>query len=203
MSDRVFSLGHSDLQMDRFIHLLIAAGATAVADVRSVPGSGRSPWFSGHNLSDELEAAGLEYRFLGNELGGRPKSPALYRNGVADYVAMAKTASFAIGIKRILVGLNDHRIALLCSEKDPLHCHRCLLVARALAAHNVDTCHLNHNGGSETQQEVEERLLREEGMLRDEAVPWSYRLQTAYEARRRRFAYSPGPLGERRMGAAR
>jgi uncharacterized protein (DUF488 family) len=180
-----------------------AAGVTAVADVRSTPWSGRSPWFNQDAFAGELEAVGMEYRFLGQELGGRPRSPVLYRNGTADYTAMAKEPKFIVGLQRVISDSQDHDIALLCSERDPLHCHRCLLVSRALAKHDIDTLHLDHLGGAETQREVEERLLREEGMWNDDAMPLNYRLETAYEKRRQRVAFSPSGIGEQRVGVRR
>lgn len=196
----LFSLGHSDLPINRFVSLLQGAGVTAIADVRTSPWSRRSPWFNQNSLSEELGLSDIEYRFLGDELGGRPRSPVLYRNGVADYAAMAKEPQFAIGIRRIVSGLREHSIALVCSEKDPLHCHRCLLVSRELSGRGVSTVHLDHFGGHETQQEVETRLLVEEGMFHHDDMPLAYRLTQAYEVRRRRVAFSPPGMSQPQSG---
>jgi len=72
-------------------------------------------------------------RPLPKELGGRPTEQSFYRDGVADYEKMAKATDFGKGLARIVEGAKKHRIAIMCSEQDPLDCHRCLLVARALA----------------------------------------------------------------------
>ena len=192
MPKRVFSIGHSVLGIDRFLSLLFEAGITAVADVRTSPRSSRAPWYNREQLENELAQNGIEYRFLGKELGGRPSSHALYRDGVADYRAMSRTTEFNNGIKRVLTGAREHVIAMLCSERDPLHCHRCLLVARALTAGGVEVIHIGHDGSLETQNEAELRLLREEGMEADTGLSLEYRLDRAYDVRNRRVAYSIG-----------
>jgi hypothetical protein len=80
--------------------------------------------------------AGIEmgYVFFGDELGGRPRDPSLYCDGVADYEAMAQRPGFRADLDRLLAMAGQRRLCLMCSERDPLDCHRCLLVARALAA---------------------------------------------------------------------
>lgn len=191
MPNEIFSLGHSSLEFQRFLQLLTAAGVTAVADVRSSPYSGRFPWFSQREMKRSLKDGGVAYAFLGNELGGRPTAPELYRGSVADYEAMAKTDIFKSGIERLIEGKAKHRIAMVCSERDPLHCHRCLLVGRHLSKLNVQVTHLNFEGGRETQDEVEDRLLREEKLFADDLLKSpSDRLSEAYYKRSRQVAYA-------------
>lgn len=156
----VFTVGHSDLELETFLGLLLTAGVDAIADVRSSPYSGRAPWFSKDALKPVLSARGVRYVFLGKELGGRPQSSSLYAAGVANYAAVSATPEFLVGIERVLKGAETHRIALMCSERDPLQCHRFLLVAKHLAKLGVDLQHLSPKG-VETQQEAEARLLRE------------------------------------------
>src|SRR5262245_50126507 len=88
------SVGHSSLPADEFVALLKLHGVTMVADVRSVPFSRRFPWFSSRALADRLQSKGISYMMVGDALGGRPTSPALYSDGVADYEAMARTADY-------------------------------------------------------------------------------------------------------------
>jgi uncharacterized protein (DUF488 family) len=90
----LLTIGHSNLTADRFVALLKDAGVTAVADVRSVPFSRWCPWFSGKALAARLAGEPIAYIALGDALGGRPRDPRLYRDGVADYEAMAATATF-------------------------------------------------------------------------------------------------------------
>lgn len=191
MPNEIFSLGHSSLAFPRFLDLLQNAQVTAVADVRTSPFSRRFPWFSQREMKEGLKGAGIAYAFLGKELGGRPTSPQLYRGSVADYCAMSKTDLFNSGIDRVLHGSKAHRIAMVCSERDPLHCHRCLLVGRKLADLDISVTHLNFEGGRETQSQVEDRLLREEKLFASDLLKsHSDRLAEAYLKRSRQVAYT-------------
>lgn len=191
MPNEILSLGHSSLEFPRFLELLKNAQVTAVADVRSSPYSGRFPWFSQKEMKGALKEGGLSYAFLGKELGGRPTSPELYRGRVADYDAMARTSLFHTGLERLLNGSQTHRIAMVCSERDPLHCHRCLLVGRQLAQKHVEVTHLNFEGGRETQDQIEDRLLREERLFADDLLKsHAERLAEAYLKRSRQVAYA-------------
>ena len=128
----LLTIGHSNLPADRFIALLKDAGVSAIVDVRSVPFSRWCPWFSSKALAARLAANGMAYVALGDALGGRPRDPTLYCDGIADYEAMAKQPEFRAGLDRVVDETVRHRVCLLCSERDPLDCHRCLLVGRAL-----------------------------------------------------------------------
>lgn len=194
MAADIFSLGHSTLPLEHFVELLTNVGVTAVADVRSVPFSSRAPWFRQREFKAGLRRAGIAYAFLGDELGGRPKTPDLFRAGIADYIAMAETAALKSGLERLQKGSEKHRIAMVCAERDPLHCHRCLLIGRQLALRNVEVRHLHPNGPEETQRQAEERLLREENLAVDDLLwPWAERLREAYGRRNRQVAYSVSP----------
>lgn len=187
----LLTVGHSNHTLDGFRRLLGGAGVTAVADVRSSPFSRHLPHFNRTEIKDSLRQTGIDYRFFGKELGGRPSDPSLYDAGTANYEAMARTESFQEGIRKVLDGARKHRLALMCSEHDPLDCHRCLLVGRALAEKGASVTHLLSNGLTQTQQYIEQRLLklaRRENA--DFFVPSAERLTTAYQERSRRVAYS-------------
>src|SRR5262245_39809379 len=116
----LLTIGHSNLTADRFAALLEHTGVTAVADVRSVPFSRWCPWFSGKALAERLAREAIAYVALGDTLGGRPRDPRLYRDGVADYEAMAARAEFAAGLERVVDAMARHRVCLLCAEREPL-----------------------------------------------------------------------------------
>jgi uncharacterized protein (DUF488 family) len=186
----LFSIGHSNIPADRFIGLLRAAGVNAVADVRSTPASRRFPWFSGGNLAARLQQEGMFYFAFGDALGGRPRDPKLYRDGIADYEAMARREEFRAGIDRLLEAAARHRICLMCAEREPLDCHRCLLVARALAARGRVVGHILHDGTIEPHAVTEQRLLSEIGADADLfTTGQNDRLAAAYCRRVRAVAY--------------
>ena len=177
----VFTIGHSTHSYEHFLSLLRASGITAVADVRTTPFSRHFPHFNEATLRSELKLDGISYVFLGKELGGRPSGRSFYCNGVADYEKMAKTEAFAGGIKRIIDGATKFRIALMCSEHEPLDCHRCLLVGRALSKERVRLLHILGENSSISHEAVEEKLLHLAGRSGDDLLMTaSERLSAAY-----------------------
>lgn len=190
MSRELFTIGHSLLTLDHFISLLKRADIGVIADVRSSPHSGRAPWFSQQELKVALKQHSIKYVFLGRELGGRPSSERLFTNGVADYGAMSRTSEFAEGIGRIVHGVEAHRIALMCSERDPLECHRFLLVSKHLSSLGMQIVHLKSDGGRETQAEAEMRLMKEERLGDDLFAARASQLANAYQKRSASAAYS-------------
>jgi uncharacterized protein (DUF488 family) len=155
----LFTIGHSNLPADRFAALLAGVGANALVDVRSVPFSRRFPWFSGKPLAERLAGDGIAYKPMGDALGGRPSDPALYCEGVADYEAMAARPAFRAGLDQVTAEMRRHRVCLMCAEREPLDCHRCLLVGRALAQRGIAIGHVLVDGTIEPQAATEERLL--------------------------------------------
>src|SRR5581483_10626219 len=155
----LFSIGHSNIPADRFVALLRDSGVTAVADVRSAPYSRFFPWFSRKPLETRLAAEGISYLSFGDSLGGRPRDPSLYRDGVADYEAMARTFEFHDGLDSLRDAIGKHRVCLMCAEREPLDCHRCLLVARALGERGLATGHILHDGTIEPHAATEQRMV--------------------------------------------
>jgi uncharacterized protein (DUF488 family) len=170
--------------------MLEKAGVTAIADVRSSPFSRRAPHFSRDEFRATLKERGIKYVFLGKELGGRPRASSLYCDGVADYEKMAEEPAFLKGIERVMSGAKEHAIALMCSEHNPLDCHRCLLVGRVLAARMVSLGHILNNGKIAEQEEIEEKLLGLSGdSTADMFSSREDRLAKAYKTRAKNVAY--------------
>ena len=155
----VLTIGHSNHAWPTFSALLAAHAVDALADVRSVPFSRYNPQFSRRALEKCLAPLGVAYVFMGDVLGGRPDDPACYRDGRVCYDRVAETAGFRRGIQRVRSSAADCRQALMCAEKDPLDCHRTLLVARALDALGVPVVHILADGGTETHSQAMDRLL--------------------------------------------
>jgi uncharacterized protein (DUF488 family) len=190
MSFDLFSIGHSNIPAERFIGLLRHAGVNAIVDVRSTPFSRRFPWFSGKNLAATLTQHGMTYLAYGDALGGRPRDTALYRDGVADYEAMARQPDFQMGLDRLLADAARSRVCLMCAEREPLDCHRCLLVARSLAVRGLTIGHILHDGTVEPQAATEQRLLALTGASDDLFVTGQgERLAAAYRRRARAVAF--------------
>ena len=183
----VFTVGHSNFDWSTFQRLLDQAEVGVILDVRSNPAS-RLPHFNRTALKERLNAAGVGYVFLGLELGGRPRS-----GGVPDYERMAASQLFAEGIARIEEMAARTRPALMCSEHEPLCCHRCLLVGRRLVERGVNVAHILRDGTIEPNGITEDRLLAitsqpEADLLasRAERLAAAYRVQGLRIARARR-----------------
>jgi uncharacterized protein (DUF488 family) len=184
------TIGHSRHSWERFTALLDGAGVEAIADIRSTPRSRFSPHFNKDTMREALAARGVAYMFLGKELGGRPQSPALYTDGVADYEKMAASPEFRLGLDRLIEAAARRSVAAMCSEADPLECHRCLLVGRALAGQGADVRHILASGKIVTHAEVEDRLLSLENLAEDLlASSREQRLAEAYRSRSRKAGY--------------
>ncbi len=200
----VFTIGHSTNTYEYFVSLLRQSGITAVADVRSAPYSRNFPQFNSDTLKDELRFDGIAYSFLGNELGGRPKKRSLYFNGTADYERMADTSEFEQGLVRVTEGAKRYRIVLMCSEHDPLDCHRCLLVGRALIERGINVRHILANSKIIEHAEIEKRLLEISHLdINDIFMDRKERLAAAYRQRALKVAFSKPTVETKTLTARR
>ena len=202
-STTIFTIGHSTLPYERFLALLRSAGISAIADIRTSPFSRHFPQFNKDSLREELRLDGIAYSYLGKELGGRPRDSQYYSDGVADYERMAMAPEFQLGLDRVAEGARNYRIALMCSEHDPLDCHRCLLVGRALTEQGTTINHILADGRIAPQTDIEARLLRISGREGDDLfAPREERLSAAYRERARRVAFAERPLNSSESTAA-
>src|SRR5262245_40909512 len=160
MQRAVHTVGHSNHPLPRFLDLLRQHSVSSLLDVRSTPWSRRHPHFSRRALEAALLDHGIEYAFLGEELGARPSDPACYRDGRVSYARLAATDAFRAGLDRALGLLEGRRAALLCAESEPLACHRAILVSRHLAGRGVAIRHILADGAIESHEASERRLLR-------------------------------------------
>lgn len=198
MTEAVFTIGHSTQSVERFISLLKKHGITAVGDVRSKPYSRMNPQFNREELKGSLRDADIRYVFLGKELGARSDDKSCYCNGQVQYDLLSRTELFKEGIKRIKEGSNEFRIALMCAEKEPLDCHRTILVARELVESGTQVLHILYDGKVEEHQAAIERLVSvlripNTDMFREKASV----IRDAYEKRGKEIAYREDTPGGR------
>jgi uncharacterized protein (DUF488 family) len=190
----LLTIGHSNLPAERFVALLQKAGVNVVADVRSVPASRHCPWFAKTNLAARLAEAGIGYSAMGDTLGGRPSDERFYRDGIADYEAMAMQREFQVGLDRVQEAAKRSLVCLMCAEREPLDCHRCLLVARALAERGLTVGHILYDGMIEPHAATGQRLLALAAENCDLfAAGQDGRLAAAYRSRSRAVAFRQKP----------
>jgi uncharacterized protein (DUF488 family) len=186
MTSVIHTIGHSNRKLDEFLALVVEYRITAVADVRSQPYSRVNPQFNREPLAKFLAQKGIAYRFLGRELGARTTDTDCYVNGRVQYERLGRTQLFQEGLTRIANGTQEHRIALLCAEKEPLACHRSILVARHLVRRGFRVVHIVDAKISEDHDASIQRLLSNLGMgsmsmfeTKDELIELAYERQSA------------------------
>lgn len=193
MQEMLFTIGHSTHPLDHFITLLKMHGVTALGDVRSKPYSRTNPHFNREHLKQHLREAEIAYVFLGKELGGRSEDGSCYDSGKVQYERLSRTDLFRKGLGRVQEGIKKYRLALMCAEKEPLECHRTVLVARHLEALGLTVQHIHADGRLESHTDAMNRLVRqlnlpERDMFRshDDVIADAYRRQES------RIAYHRG-----------
>lgn len=186
---KLYTIGHSTQELESFLKLLRQHRIEAIADVRSGPYSQRFPWFNRERLKDALEQNGIKYVFLGQEFGARRDEPCCYIDNRADYELIAQSEMFQKGLERLKQGLESMTVALMCAEKDPLDCHRTVLVARH-AQQLTEVKHILIEGSIETHSELEARMLDKLGMTADDLfLSQEEQLALAYKRRGEEIAY--------------
>lgn len=178
----IYTIGHSNHSSERFLELLAPHPVDTVVDVRSAPASRFCPQFNKKALERWLPERGLRYLFLGQELGARRAEPECWVDDAVSYPRVAEAPAFLAGLSQLRAGM-----VLMCAERDPLTCHRAVLITRELGNRfGVPAVHVREDGRTETGEELEERLLaREPHLLADR----TRLLEEAYRRQGERIAY--------------
>lgn len=156
----MYTIGHSTHTTEEFVGLLKTHAITAVCDVRSSPYSRYNPQFNRKTIADELKKHGIAYVWLGKELGPRSDDPECYADGKVQYKKIAETDIFRQGLDRLKTGMKSYRVAMMCAEKDPVTCHRMILICRNLRDGDADIRHILEDGGLENNRDAEKRLMK-------------------------------------------
>lgn len=204
MSEVVFTVGHSTHPIDTFLKLLDRHGISAICDVRSSPYSRFNPQFNKEALSKSLGEYGIKYVFFGKELGARSEDPACYRDGRVQYGALARTKLFRSGIERVRLGVErGYKMALMCAEKDPLDCHRTVLVARNLEREGFNVSHILSDGSLETQDEATSRLVKQFNFDQDDLFLSAEEvIDKAFRKQEEKIAYTDNDSNSQGVGGA-
>jgi uncharacterized protein (DUF488 family) len=149
---QIYTIGHSNHELDAFLALLQQHGIQRVVDVRSSPYSRYVPHANRENLARALEAAGIAYRWEGERLGGKPEGE------VVDYDIMAAQPAFRQGVADLVVWAGSHRLAIMCSEGDHHKCHRHKLITPALLDREVRVLHIQPDGALEDEADEPRQL---------------------------------------------
>lgn len=186
----IYTVGHSTQPVENFVGLLLANNVTAIADVRSLPYSRHAPQFNTDALRDTLKAHAIAYVFLGKELGARSDDETCYEGNIISYRKLAKTPLFRSGIQRVEEGSQRYTIALMCAERDPIECHRTILISRVLQERGAEISHILEDGTLEPHRKTMLRILDALGTPRGDMLDSEDELiARAYESREKQMAY--------------
>ena len=157
----IYTIGHSNYQLEYFLKLLNVFKINIIVDVRGIPYSKYASQYNKESIQRYLQKNNIQYIFMGEELGARSKDPSLYSlGGKLNFEQLSKTKLFNIGIDRIKNGINKgYNIAIMCTEKEPIDCHRSILVARKLHDQGIEIYHILENGNHKTHKQLEQELL--------------------------------------------
>ena len=156
----IYTVGHSTHSIQDFVKLLKSRGITAIADVRSAPYSRFQPQFNREALAGSLNESGIAYVFVGDLIGGRSTYEDDYENGRVIYARLKSNDSFENGIQRVILGSEKYKLALMCSEKEPIECHRTLLLGQTLFEQGIPVTHIHGDGTLERHEDAIQRLLK-------------------------------------------
>ena len=187
---KIYTIGYSPHTLQSFVEALEKYKISAIADVRSSPYSQFKPEFNRETLKKHLKSCNMSYVFIGDYLGARVDDLSCYVNGKVDYKLVSKTNNFQEGLARILKGMKNYNLAIMCAEKDPITCHRTILIARNLISAGIIVRHIIENADIEDHKDSEKRLMKLFKL--DEAdlfISEEKRLEDAYARQGKKIAY--------------
>ena len=194
----VFTVGHSTHSIEEFIHLLIRYEINCVIDVRSVPYSKYNPQLNKESLINVLKNQDIFYAHFGKEFGARHTSPILVdKNGQVDFYKVWETDDFKNGIKRLEDAIDQgYKISLMCSEANPLDCHRFSMISYQLVNKGFEVIHILPDSSIITNEELEHQMIEKyyekipQSTLFEYVTPEQQR-EAAYKIVMRKVAYKP------------
>jgi len=182
-ASRIWTIGHSRHEIEEFIQILKRHEISALVDVRTYRSSKMAPQFNEPALKNSLSAQGISYLAMGDELGGRPNEDNMYdSDGRVFYNKLADSELFKSGIHRLLNGIMDYRIAIMCSEGKPDGCHRHLLIGRVLNDLNVDVENILIDGTTKNYKELSPEPTQMPLLDLGEEEPWKSILPVRQES---------------------
>lgn len=198
MINTIYSIGYSGFSIKEFLETLKANKITLIVDVRSKPYSQYFPDFNKETLEKTLKSNGIYYRNYAKEFGARQEERHFYsKEGYLDFEIFVKSAYFQSGFEKLKQSMvQDYSFSLMCAEKDPINCHRTIMIARAFHEAGYEVIHLLPNNGVMTHEVIESRMLemyfpnRNQMKLFDQNLNDHDYISQAYKKRNAEIGYS-------------
>lgn len=154
----IYTIGHSNQSLDEFLKKLLACKINCVIDVRSIPASNYSPQYNREILENYLKNHQIKYEFFGYEFGAR-RTDSINDEGQVDFEKAIHTPLFQMGVKRFNLLFENYSLAFMCSEANPLECHRFSLVARFFHEQGYEVCHILKDTELLTHEQLEKEMV--------------------------------------------
>ena len=167
---KIYTIGHSNHTQEEFLNLLVTHGINYVADVRSIPASNHNPQFNQDVLSAFLLKNGVAYQFYGKELGAR-RMDSINADRQVDFEIAVRTPLFLQGVDEIMQKLANHHVVMMCSEANPLECHRFALIARYFHEHGVEVFHILKDASLASHRTLEHEMVTNYLRVRKPMLP--------------------------------
>lgn len=198
----IYTIGHSSYPLEQFLMLLKKYSINSVVDVRSVPFSRYVPYYNKDDIRRFLSARGIHCIYMGKELGAIREDRSLYsENGFLDFNKVQQDPLFKEGINRLVTGIDKgYTISIMCTEKDPIDCHRSIIIGKVLHSLHFEVRHILDDSSFETQEQLESRLINiyfnNDSQINfldviDEQSSLADRLAKAYELRNKDIGHKP------------
>ncbi len=193
----IYTIGYTGFTLNSFITTLKNYGISCVVDVRSNPMSKYYPDFNKNNLEQALKLAGIYYRNYVDEFGARQTNKRFYSiNGYLDFKKFSKSEFFKSGVDKLITSMNKGYVfALMCAEKDPIDCHRNIMVASEFYRMGYEVKNILADGNYVFQSAIEKRLLemyfpdRDQFSMFEKCIDNIELVERAYEKRNADIGY--------------
>jgi uncharacterized protein (DUF488 family) len=191
----IYTIGHSTHRIEYFLDLLNHYKVNCVIDVRSMPASRFNPQYNKKSLTISLNSNGVDYLHFGDAFGARQTDPRLLdKSGKVDFEKVRNTGKFKDSISRVSRETEAGKtIALMCSEAEPLSCHRFVMISVALK--DFEVRHILKDKSIVSQQELECRLMENfskkssQATIFWETMPFDEKLREAYQMMNKEIGY--------------
>jgi len=195
----IYTVGHSNHPVEAFLELLYSQAINCIVDVRSVPASAYNPQYNQAPLKSVLKRNKISYLHFADEFGARQTAVELLNSeGKLDFEKVRRTERFRQGVERIRQGVEKgFRIALMCSESEPIDCHRFSMVSIGLEQFGFEVLHILKDKSLKTNRELEEELLKKyekkipQPSLFEPKVSFETQLRAALQLKNKEIGYSP------------
>lgn len=199
MINKIYTVGHSNHEINYFIELISWFNISCIVDVRSVAASSYNPQFNKELLANKLKENNIIYMHFAEEFGARhTEIDLLDEEGKVDFDKVRKSQNFQNGVKRLWQGIEKgFSIALMCSESEPFDCHRFSMISVALDKDGFEVNHILKDKTVKTNAELEKQLLKKynkkipKPSVFEPDVSLEQQLKVAYKLRNKEIAYSP------------